>query len=255
MDMVFGSLSAQLFFAASAVAFFAGTVKGIVGFAMPIIMISGMSTFLDPDLALAGLILPTLFTNVHQAGRQGAAVAWETTKRFRLFLIVGGIALILGAQLVAVLERNTLFIVIGGPVLLFVSLQLLGWRPQLQRRTVGIEAGVASIAGLSGGLSGVWGPPTILYLTALNTPKADHVRVQGVVYGLGSVLLLVAHIKSGILNLATIPFSLALVVPAALGMMLGLKIQDRFDQETFRTATLVVLLFAAANLLRRGLTG
>ena len=41
----------------------AGLVKGVTGFAMPLIMISALSSFLTPDLALAGLILPTLVTN------------------------------------------------------------------------------------------------------------------------------------------------------------------------------------------------
>jgi len=45
----------------------AGVVKGMVGFAMPMIMISGMSSFISPELALAGLILPTLSTNGWQA--------------------------------------------------------------------------------------------------------------------------------------------------------------------------------------------
>lgn len=49
----------------------AGLVKGVTGFAMPLIMISALSSFLTPDLALAGLILPTLVTNFSQAFRQG----------------------------------------------------------------------------------------------------------------------------------------------------------------------------------------
>lgn len=255
MDMVLASLSVQLFFAACVVAFVAGTVKGIVGFAMPILMISGMSTFIAPDLALAGLILPTLVTNIYQAGRQGPREAWRTIVQFRIFLIAGGITLALGAQLVVVLERELMFIVIGAPVLLFVSLQLLGWRPRLQRRSTPVDTAVGAIAGLSGGMFGVWGPPTILYLTALDIPKIEHVRVQGVVYGLGSVLLVVAHIKSGILNWDTAPFSLALIIPATLGMAVGLKVHDRFDQQTFRKVTMIVLLIAAANLLRRGIMG
>jgi uncharacterized membrane protein YfcA len=36
-------------------------------------------------------------------------------------------------------------------------------------------------------------------------------------------------------------------------MWFGGKLQDRINQATFRRATLVVLLLAGANLLRRGL--
>ena len=49
---------------AIAVTLFAGFVKGAVGFAMPMIMVSAFSSFLPPETALAGLILPTLISNV-----------------------------------------------------------------------------------------------------------------------------------------------------------------------------------------------
>ena len=63
----------------------AGLVKGVTGFAMPLIMISALSSFLTPDLALAGLILPTLVTNFAQAFRQGLWPALETARFFWRF--------------------------------------------------------------------------------------------------------------------------------------------------------------------------
>ena len=59
----------------AATAVIAGMVKGIVGFAMPMIFITGMTIFVGPDLALGILILPTLVTNGWQAGRQGFSAA------------------------------------------------------------------------------------------------------------------------------------------------------------------------------------
>lgn len=59
------------FVLAFVVALVAGTIKGLVGFAMPMIMVSGLSSIMAPDLALAGLILPTLVTNGFQALKQG----------------------------------------------------------------------------------------------------------------------------------------------------------------------------------------
>ena len=49
--------------------------------------------------------------------------------------------------------------------------------------------------------------------------------------------------------------AVALVVPAMLGMWFGGRLQDRIDQRTFRRVTLVVLLGAGLNLVRRGLMG
>ena len=237
-----------------AVGLIAGIVKGVVGFAMPMIMISGMGSFVSPELALAGLILPTLVTNGWQAMRQGWRAAWEAVVRFRIFLMVGFVALVISAQLVRVLPARMMLLMIGIPIVIFAVTQLMGKVLTLgENPPRWIELAIAAFAGVIGGFSGVWGPPTVAYLTALNVPKQAHVRAQGVIYGLGALALFGAHVASGVVNAKTLPFSALLVVPALAGMWLGFRIHDRIDQGAFRKATLVVLLVAGGNLVRRGL--
>jgi hypothetical protein len=240
---------------AFAIAAGAGLVKGLVGFAMPMITISGLSMFLAPEIALAGLILPTVVTNGIQALRQGPKAAWASVRRFGVFLGVGLVFLLASAQLVRLLSESTLLLLIGLPVTLFCLMQIVGVRFSLSAPSNRIEALVGAVAGFIGGMSGIWGPPTVAYLTALNTPKAEQMRIQGVIYGLGAVALLGAHVQSGVLRAETVPFSLALVLPAVSGMWLGGMLHDRVDQAVFRRATLIVLLLAGLALVRRGLVG
>ncbi|WP_299083480.1 sulfite exporter TauE/SafE family protein [uncultured Ruegeria sp.] len=237
------------------VAFAAGWIKGIVGFAMPMVMISGLSMFLPPELALAGLILPTLVTNGFQALREGTKAAYASIRRFRVFLIFGLVFLLGGAQLVALVPASTFLLMIGVPVSIFAMIQVLGLKLTLRGTSARIEAIIGAVAGFVGGMSGVWGPPTVAYLTALGTPKLEQMRTQGVIYGLGSIALAIAHLGSGVLRVETAPFSAVLVAPALVGMWVGLRLQDRIDQAVFRKATLIVLLVAGLNLLRRGLMG
>jgi uncharacterized membrane protein YfcA len=231
----------------------AGFIKGVVGFAMPLVLISGLITFLPPDVALAGLILPTVTTNLFQALRQGVRAAWASTKLFKVFLIAGGVALVASAQMVRFLNAQTMLLVIGVPITFFALWQITGRSFTLAQRSSKIEVLIGGFAGAIGGVSGVWGPPTVAYLTALGTPKHDQMRVQGVVYGLGAIALMFAHIGSGVLNRETLPFSISLVLPALAGMWLGAQIMDRIDQASFRKATLFILLVVGANLVRRGL--
>lgn len=254
MDTLFTLVSPQLFAFAFLVALLAGFIKGVVGFAMPMILISGLSSFVDPQLALAGLILPTVATNGWQALRQGHAAAWASLKRFRVFLLAGLVTILLSAQMVRLLSPQVMLMGIGVPVFAFTLIQLFGWRPRLQEKQSGAtEAAIGGFAGLIGGMSGVWGPPTVLYLTALDTPKSEQLRIQGVIYGLGAVALLGAHIGSGVVRSDTAVFSAALLIPALAGMWIGFRVHDRIDQAAFRRVTLVVLLVAALNLVRRGL--
>lgn len=249
-------LSISLWMAVAAIAVLAGFVKGTVGFALPMIMVSGLGSFLPPELAVAGLLLPTLATNVFQALRNGLAAALASVRRHWRFLGIVMVVIALSAQLVVALPADVLFLVIGVPVTLFAFIQLVGLRLSLSggRRRVA-EVGFALIAGFAGGLSGIWGPPTVLYLTALDTPKVEQMRVQGVVYGFGAVMLTLAHLNSGLLDARTAPFSALLLVPAMLGLALGVFVQDRLDQARFRRFTLVVLAVAGLNLVRRGAFG
>lgn len=247
-------LTPQLFLAACLVALVAGFIKGAVGFGMPMVMISGLTMFLPADTALAALILPTLLSNGVQALRQGGRAAVESILRFRLFLLALLVCLVTSAQLYRFVNDKFIFLLIGVPILIFSVLQLVGWKlriPPHRRRAVEVVTG--GLAGLVGGVSGVWGPPTVAYLTAQDTPKSEQMRVQGVIYGIGAVALTLAHVNSGVLNTQTLPVSLALLPVALAGVWLGLRAHDRVDQAAFRKATLAVLLVAGLNLIRKAL--
>lgn len=240
---------------AIAVAFLAGLVKGAVGFGMPMIMMSCLTLVYPPDFALALLIVPTLVSNGIQALRQGTGPALSSVKRFGPFLLVGGVCLVLSAQLVAIWDTATLFLVIGSAVTVFAVFQLSGWRPALSPNSRTVQMAVGLFAGSIGGLSGIWGPPTVAYLTAINTPKEEQLRIQGVIYGLGAVALFCAHINSGVLTLTNGAFSAALALPAMIGVVMGYRFQSRIDQALFRKMTLVVLIFGGLNLMRRAILG
>lgn len=253
MEQFFSLLPPAIWIAACSIAFLGGIVKGAVGFGMPSVIISGLSTIVDPKLALAGLILPTLATNGMQAFAQGLSPAWASMRRFWVYLVVGGAIMVASAQLVRVLPISVMHGVIGVLVVLFTALQLSRWQFTLSRQRKDVEAGVGAFAGVMGGLSGMWGPPTVLYLTALGTEKTEQMRIQGVIYGLGAAALVGAHMSSGVLRAETVPLGLTLIVPALVGQWIGGKLLVRIDQAMFKRATLLVLLVVGLNLIRRAL--
>jgi hypothetical protein len=234
----------------------AGFVKGAIGFAMPLIMISGLSLFIDPLVAVAGIILPIVMSNALQAFRFGPSEVGAAIREYWRYIVIVCVTIVIVAQFITAVPTQVFYLILGVPVVVLSLIQLLGVRfriPPHRRRLS--EWGVGLVAGAIGGLTGTWGPPTVLYLIALETPKAKQLLVQGVVYGLGSVSLLAGHLQSGVLNLATLPFSAALLIPAFLGMQLGFRMSDRLNPDVFRKVTLIVLIVAGANLVRRGIMG
>lgn len=244
------------FVAAFGVTLVAGFVKGAIGFAMPLIMISGLSLFLDPLVAVAGIVLPIVLSNVQQVLRFPLSEAAAAVREFWRYILVVCVLIVVGAQFVTVLPTQTFYLVLGVPVVVLSVIQLSGVRfhiaPRWRRMS---EWGVGALSGAIGGLTGTWGPPTVLYLIALETPKAKQLLVQGVVYGLGSISLLAGHLQSGVLNPVTAPWSASLLIPGYIGMRLGFWMSDRLNPEMFRKVTLIVLVVAGANLVRRGLIG
>lgn len=256
MEILYGGLPAWGFWLACAITLGAGFVKGAVGFAMPLIMIATFSSFMPPDLALAALILSILSTNLHQTFRDGPSQALGSARRYWPLIAATVLGILVSAPFVTVIPERLMLGLLGVPVMAFALMQLSGWNPVLpERARLPAQWGLGLVGGLYGGISGIWGPPVIVYLIAMRTPKAEMVRVLGVVFLIGAVALTAAHLKTGVLNARTLPFSLALIVPAALGMWLGYRMQDRLDAARFRRWTLLVLLMVAANLIRRAVTG
>jgi uncharacterized protein len=237
---------------ALAIALLAGFVKGAVGFAMPMILISALSSFMPPETALAGLILPTLVTNLSQAFRQGRAAAWQSVVTYRRILTATVVFLLISASFVHVLPQDLFLLLLGLPITVFALAQLAGLNLALRLdHRARAEWILGAIGGLYGGISGVWGPPLLVYLLSIGATKHETVRVQGVVFLIGAVVLFVAHFASGVLTGATLAFSAALVVPALIGQTLGQRLQDRLDQARFRRWTLVLLVLTGLNLMRR----
>ncbi|MEO8242534.1 MAG: sulfite exporter TauE/SafE family protein [bacterium] len=245
-------LSPELFALALAITLFAGLVKGAVGFAMPMIMISAFSSFLSPQLALAGLIMPTLITNLSQALRHGWQPAWDTMVIYRRILIATVIFIVISAPFVRVIPQTVFLLMLGVPITLFAVAQLAGLNLafKLEHRARA-EWILGAIGGLYGGISGVWGPPLLVYLLSIKATKLEAVRAQGVVFLIGAVVLMLAHLRSGVLNTTTLPFSLWLIIPGQIGQYLGTRVQDRLDQGRFRRWTLILLVLTGLNLARK----
>ena len=239
---------------AVAVTLFAGFVKGAVGFAMPLIMVSGFTSIMDPAVAVAAIILPIVVSNVVQTFRTGLGPAIEAMRSVWRYLLAVCAAIAVFAQFVPHIDPQVFYLILGVPVVAISLVQLLGVRIFIPPRHRGWAEWVAGlVSGMLGGLAGTWGPTTILYLLAIDTPKVRQIVVQGVIYGAGSFTLLAAHLASGVLNTSTAPLSAALVLPALGGVWLGFQLQDRLDQARFRKAVLAVLIVTGANLVRKGL--
>lgn len=253
-ELFMAGLSPAEFWIAVAVTLFAGLVKGALGFAMPMIMISALSSYMPVQLALAALILPTLFTNLSQALRQGLPAALGSTRHYWRMLLALVVMLLLSAQLLGFLSQRMLLAILGGPIVIFAALQLFQVPlalPVTKRRRAEWLSG--AVGGLYGGVSGVWGPPVMIYLLSVDTEKRDMVRILGVVFLIGAVTMVLGHSISGVMDQRGWLLSAGLIAPGMIGLWIGYLVQDRLNAARFRRWTLIMLMLTGANLLRQAL--
>ena len=125
----------------------AGVIKGAIGFAMPLVMVSGISSLMDPKLALAAIIVPIVVSNGLQTFRAGWNAAVEAAREFWRYLFVVCVTIFAAAQLVPIIPTRVFYFVLGVPVVILSVIQLLGVRfsiPQARRHAAEWLAGIVS---------------------------------------------------------------------------------------------------------------
>ena len=240
----------------AAVAFVAAFVKGVVGFAYPMVMISGLSFLVELEIAVALLILPLLLVNVVQALQFGLREAWRMSVRQWPIVVSLCLTLMVTARFVTLLSSEVIWLVLGITIASVSGIQLAGWKFRIAprfHRTCELLAGVG--AGFCGGFAGVWAPLIVTYFVSIDLPKRESILAQGVIYSWGAIALTIAHQRTDVLNADTTLFSILLVLPSVAGLLLGLALNSRLNSPAFRFWTQIALIGAGLNLIGRAAWG
>ena len=232
----------------------AGTVKGVVGIGLPTTAIGLMTLAFAPREAMALLIFPMVVTNAWQVWRMGDLAG--AIKRYWLFASV----LFVGVGLTTLLSKDApdrvLFGVLGVVILAFVAVNFAAKLPAIPSKLdSAAQVFFASIAGVMGGLTAVWAPPMVIYLTARAVDKDEFVRATGFLIFLGSLPLLIGYLALGLMDGRQTMMSAIMLVPTLLGFTLGEHLRSAMSQERFRRVLLLIFLALGLNLLRRAIWG
>ena len=229
-----------------------GTIKGMLGFGLPLVTMSLLAVFIDVPTAVALNALPVLISNLFQANRGGLLAT--TVRRFWPLLIALAAGTWAGATLIVVLDPRWLLGILG---VIVVSFCLLNhFRPELRiphRAERPVGAAVGLVAGLMGGVSTILGPPLIMYATSLRLDKEAFVAALGTFFLMGGIFFTLSFVERGVVDATTAPWSLACVPPVLAGMWLGQRLGRRIEPERFRRIVLIVLFVLGLNLLRRAI--
>jgi hypothetical protein len=233
--------------------FLGATVKGAIGFGLPLVALPVMAFGLPPQTAMALLAVPIVGSNILQARQRGL---WRPALGRFWPLIAGGfVGLVAGLQLLARADAAELHVLIGLTIVAVGVSQLSGLRIPRPRpeREAPTSGAVGVLAGLIGGMTSMFGPPAITYLVALRLDKDLFVAALAVYYAAVSLPFFVSLALLGIIGWAEFLGSVAAMAPIAAGVATGTALRRLIPPEPFRRVVLVALVVVGLVMAGRAL--
>ena len=218
----------------------AGTIKGALGFGLPLVAGAVLPQIVPLPLVMAinALLLPV--TNLVQFARAGT----RGTVRDHWPVLAGLVlAVPLAALFVARADPRLVALVFGTFVTLAATANLIVPTLRIPPRALGGAAfGTGLVGGLVTALTTAPGPVFVLYLAGKGAERAETMAALGL-FLLASGLLVSASFAA--LDLLTVPravLAAACLVPALAGMRLGDALGARVPSRPLRRIVLVVLV-------------
>ena len=211
----------------------AGTVKGIVGFGLPLVSITLLTPFYGLVDAIAIMLLPAVVTNFWQAVTGGRFIGlW---KRLWPLYVSGVVSTVLAASVLVQIEPFWPTVLLGGVILAYSLVGLAVWQPPkpgVRERWLSPATGV--VTGLITGLTGVLVFPLAAYVQSLDLDRRVLFQAMGIYLLLANVALASAFgwqsaFPDGVTQLAVVG-----IVAGLAGMALGQRIQVLLSAEQFK---------------------
>ena len=233
--------------------FLGGFVKGIVAFGLPFFALSIAVIVVPLPLALSLLAVSNFTSNVYLAVTAGGLM--RAIKRFWTLIIPLMVLTYPAVQIMANLDRSAGEILLGLLCLIFAGVQALPVAPQIPTHW---EKWMSPLMGVLGGvlcgLSGLFGPPLVMYLVALRLPKQDFVSAAALFFVCGATSVYFSLMIAGVLTGPVWVASGIAAIPVFLGLWIGTMLRDKVNEKLFRFLLLIMLGVLGLSLVFRGLT-
>ena len=239
------SFAPEVLALAAIVAALAGVIRGITGFGGAMVMAPPFALLLGPLVAVPVVLLLEGIAAAPMLVQLRHEVRWRVIGP----IIAAAYATMpLGTWILVTADALLMRRVIAAVVIVFSLVLLLGWRyAGKQRLATGV--GLGAVSGTMLGATTLGGPPVILYLLAgpdpIETTRANLTYYLGALCLAGLALLWM----NGVLGAPALLLAAGLAPGYYVGMVLGIRLFSRFNDQRFRQFTLAFMLLVATGIL------
>ena len=233
---------------------FAGVVKGAVGFGLPMIAAPVLAHFVGARTAVVVMSMVNLMSALLVVGRIRGVAIRQHSRLLAPLGLASICGIVIGAQLLTVLNQTVLNALVGSTAVLFALLSAVRVQPKVsrgQRTPIGVLVGFG--AGLLGGTTSVFATPIVLFMHALELSKRDFLVLLNLVLAASTVVQIFSYWTLGLYSAETLRVTGLAGAGVAAGVLIGLALQARVNQRAFNRAVMVVIFVIGLALIVRAL--
>jgi uncharacterized membrane protein YfcA len=226
--------------AALAVTFVAGLMRGFAGFGSAMLMAPIFAMLFgsaDMVVTVVAIELVVSFQLFPEARRHAN---WQLLTPMS---IAACAAMPLGVWLLANIDKNTIITAVSAVIVFFVVLMWTGWRYKGQRSQPATIM-VGAVSGAMMATTSVGGPPVLLYLLSGNDPPQVNRANIVTYYFLTQFLLIVIVMASGVAGLEALIRAIILLPVMILGAWVGGRAFHGIGNEQLYRQVALAILFA-----------
>lgn len=226
---------------AVALAVLGGTIRGYTGFGTPLFLAPIYAVLFGPQATVPLMIMIEIGIVVQMVPTAVRRVDWPEMGG----LLLGCLPMLpLGALMLGIIDPALAKIAISLVTAVFVAALWWGWRYR-GPRTLPVRVAIGAISGFSNGLTGIGGPPVILYHLSGSKDIAT-IRANLVIYfAFITAAAVPVFVYSGLVTGETLWRWLVLTPPLLVGVAIGTRLFRHTTERRFIRAALLTLLAAS----------
>ena len=226
----------------------AGLLKGTIGVGFQTVGIAFLTIITNLPNAIALLLIPSLVTNIWQAGVGGKLII--ILIRLWPLIITASMMVWFGSIALTSVSLSYLSALLGVLLIIYSTFSLFGLRLEVKTKNEWwLAPFIGLINGVLTGMTGIFVVPCVFYFQAIGFRKDTLIQSMGVLFTALTLMLIVSLKTQDILTLELSGWSAFAIFPAIIGVLIGQLIRKRISEDVFKKIFFLCLIFLGSFII------